>query len=235
MACIRDWIKQPYSYLVTPNMDHLARVRNEEAFRDAYDRARLRLCDSRVIMPLLNSLGVHVKEVITGSDLTLDLLKWANEDHLRIVLIGSTSAECGKLLRMYPNIKLDHYNPPMGFIKHPEEVERCLAFIREHPSDLVFYAVGTPQGEILASKVQSHERTGMGIGIGASISFATGTVKRAPKWMQEARLEWLYRTTLEPRRLGKRYLNNFMFIIPAYLRERNLKSRKAANSAKPDH
>ncbi len=230
LSGMREWIKQPYSYLVTPNMDHLARVQHEEDFRDAYNRARLRLCDSRVIMPLLRSLGVKIQEVITGSDLTLDLLRWANEEHLRIVLIGSSSAETGKLLRMYPNIALYHHNPPMGFIKRPNEVQECLEFIRNHPSDLILFAVGTPQGEVLASKIKNHERTGLGIGIGASIGFATGSVKRAPKWMQEARLEWLYRALLEPRRLGKRYYNNFKFIVPAYLKERNLKADRVTTA-----
>lgn len=223
---IRDGIRQPYSYVVTPNVDHLLLLQNSVELRKAYSKACLRICDSRILFPLLRSLGVPVKEVIPGSDLTLDLLKWANQDKLSLVLIGSTDEECEILRCLYPGISIHHHNPPMGFIDRPVEVAECLKFIREHPSELVFYAVGAPRQEILASSIQSHERSGMGFCIGASISFATGTKKRAPRWMQEVNLEWLYRMFSEPRRLIRRYFYDFFFIVPAYIKEKRKISRK---------
>ncbi len=230
LSCIREGIKQPYSFVVTPNVDHLVQLEHDAELRDAYAKARWRLCDSRILLSLLDRLGVHLDEAIPGSDLTLDLLKWADEDRLRVVLIGSQQTEVDKLRVIYPGIELYHYNPPMGFIKNPEEVQRCLQFVRENPSDLVLYAVGTPRGEVLAAATQSHERSGMGFCIGASISFATGSIKRAPKWMRESKLEWLHRMCLEPRRLAKRYFIDAMYIVPAYLRERN--SRQKGSPAK---
>lgn len=233
MQSIRDGVVQPYSYIVTPNVDHLALLQNNVRFRRAYAKARWRICDSRVLLPMLHSLGVRVPEVIPGSDLTMDILEWADRQALRLVLIGSTPAECARLQARYPRIRIHHHNPPMGFIDRPEEVERCLAFIRDHPSELVFYAVGAPRQEILASAVQSSDRTGMGFCIGASIAFATGSVKRAPAWMQRARLEWLHRMLSEPRRLAKRYLQDFVFIVPAYLRARNQRTGRG-NPAEQD-
>lgn len=223
LKTIRDAMEQPYSYIVTPNVDHLAQLHDSEAFRRAYAKARLRVCDSRVLLPLLRSLGVAVREVIPGSDLTMDLLRMAQAEGLTLVLIGSSEEECQRLQRRYPGIKIHHYNPPMGFINKPEEVERCLEFVRTHPSHLVFYAVGAPRQELLASEVRGHERNGVGLCIGASIAFATGTVKRAPVWMQQARLEWLHRLCMEPRRLARRYLHDMLYIVPAYWRERSEK------------
>jgi len=228
---VREYIRQPYSFVVTPNVDHLVQLEHDQELRGAYDRARWRLCDSRILLSLLDRLGVHLEEAIPGSDLTLDLLRWANEDRLRVVLIGCSTTEADKLRTLYPGITLAHYNPPMGFIKNPEEVQRCLDFVRSNPSELVFYAVGTPRGEILAAKTQPHERTGMGFCIGASIAFATGTVKRAPVWMREHKLEWLHRMCLEPRRLAKRYFQDALFIVPAYLREKH--HRQKSGLAKP--
>lgn len=230
LSCIREGIKQPYSFVVTPNVDHLVQLEHDAELRDAYAKARWRLCDSRILLSLLDRLGVHLDEAIPGSDLTLDLLKWADEERLRVVLIGSQQSEADKLRAIYSGIELYHYNPPMGFIKKPEEVQRCLKFVRENPSDLVLYAVGTPRGEVLAAATQPHERSGMGFCIGASISFATGTIKRAPKWMRESKLEWLHRMCLEPRRLAKRYFIDAMYIVPAYLREKN--SRQKGSPAK---
>ncbi|NKQ10858.1 WecB/TagA/CpsF family glycosyltransferase [Pseudomonas sp. SST3] len=232
LTCIREGIKQPYSFVVTPNVDHLVQLEDDPQLRDAYAKARWRLCDSRILLSLLGRLGVHLDEAIPGSDLTLDLLKWANDERLRVVLIGSLQTEADKLRAIYPGIDLYHYNPPMGFIKNPEEVERCLQFVRENPSDLVLYAVGTPRGEVLAAATQPHERSGMGFCIGASISFATGTIKRAPKWMREYKLEWLHRMCMEPRRLAKRYFADAVYIVPAYLREKS--ARLKASPAKQE-
>lgn len=228
LTCIREGIKQPYSYVVTPNVDHLVQLETDNQLRHAYANARWRLCDSRILLSLLHRLGVHLDEAIPGSDLTLDLLKWADADRLSVVLIGSAASEAEKLRALYPGITLYHYNPPMGFIKKPEEVQRCLQFVRENPSDLVLYAVGTPRGEVLAGMTQPNERTGMGFCIGASISFATGTIKRAPRWMRESKLEWLHRMCLEPRRLAKRYLIDAVYIVPAFMREKNARHKALA-------
>ena len=232
LTYIREGVKQPYSFVVTPNVDHLVQLEYDEQLRDAYFKARWRVCDSRILVSLLSRLGIHLDEAIPGSDLTLDLLKWADRDRLRIVLIGSAASEAEKLRALYPGISLYHYNPPMGFIKKPEEVQRCLQFIRENPSELVLYAVGTPRGEVLAAATQPSERTGMGFSIGASISFATGTIKRAPKWMREYKLEWLHRMCMEPRRLAKRYWADAVYIVPAFLREKS--ARQKASPAKQE-
>ena len=80
LACIREAVSQPYSFVVTPNVDHLAQLQYNHELRDAYAKARWRLCDSRVLLPLLHRLGVHIEEVIPGSDLTMDLLEWANDE-----------------------------------------------------------------------------------------------------------------------------------------------------------
>nr|WP_305128865.1 WecB/TagA/CpsF family glycosyltransferase [Stutzerimonas degradans] len=228
LASVREGVKQPYSFVVTPNVDHLAQLQHNAALRAAYSKARLRLCDSRVLMPLLQRLGVAVEEVIPGSDLTIDLLRWADSERLRIVLVGASNEECTKLRNLYPGITVYHHNPPMGFIDRPDEVRRCLEFIRQHPSELVFYAVGAPRQEILASSIESHERTGMGFCIGASISFATGSIKRAPRWMQNCKLEWLHRMLSEPRRLVRRYVHDALFIVPAYRREKSNRTQRAA-------
>lgn len=225
LNCVREGVKQPYSFACTPNVDHLVQMQHDEELRDAYAKARWRLCDSRVLLSLLDRLGVHLEEAIPGSDLTLDLLSWADQERLRIVLIGATSSEVAKLRKIYPGIQIYHHNPPMGFIKNPEEVQRCLQFVRDNPSELVLYAVGTPRGEVLAAATQPHERTGLGFSIGASISFATGTIKRAPKWMRECKLEWLHRMCMEPKRLSKRYWQDALYIVPAYLREKHMRHK----------
>ena len=221
LAAIDQDMHRPYSYIVTPNIDHVVQLQSNPDMRESYKRAGKRICDSRILLPILKSLGVSIPEVITGSDLTLSVLRKANDQRLSVVLIGASDTDVGKLRRMYPHMQLEHYNPPMGFINDPVETQKCVDFVLQHPSEFVLYAVGAPRQEKLARQIDSSQRTGVGLCIGASILFAVGTVKRAPQWMQKARLEWLHRMCSEPKRLAKRYVHDALSILPIYLKERS--------------
>ena len=95
----------------------------------------------------------------------------------------------------------------MGFVRDPLAVLEAGQFVEHSPARFVFLAVGSPQQEILAQSIRRRGQAfGIGLCIGASLQFLTGEVKRAPVWMQRARLEWLYRLSQEPRRMWRRYL-----------------------------
>jgi exopolysaccharide biosynthesis WecB/TagA/CpsF family protein len=108
----------------------------------------------------------------------------------------------------------------MGFIRDEREVRRVIDFLAESPSRFHFLAVGAPQSEIVAWHLRSERRaTGLGLCIGASLNFLAGTEKRAPRWMREHRLEWVYRMIRQPRRIGARMLFAGPPIIPITARE----------------
>jgi exopolysaccharide biosynthesis WecB/TagA/CpsF family protein len=126
----------------------------------------------------------------------------------KVVVIGGSDEQAATLANKYGLEGLRHLNPPMGFIKDPAAVDACLRFIEaESPFRFCLFAVGSPQQEILARAVQTRARArGLGLCVGASINFLTGTERRAPGWMQRAGLEWLFRLLNDPGRLAKRYL-----------------------------
>ena len=95
----------------------------------------------------------------------------------------------------------------MGLRRNPEAVQACAEFIKNHPSRYVFICVGSPQREMVAKAALELEGTvGLGLCVGASLDFLAGRTKRAPKWMQSIRMEWLFRLMSEPKRLWRRYL-----------------------------
>lgn len=95
----------------------------------------------------------------------------------------------------------------MGFAADPAALAATVAFVLSHPARFVFLAVGSPQQEVLAAAIAATGRaTGIGLCIGASLEFLAGAANRAPRWMQSAGLEWLYRLGGSPRRLARRYL-----------------------------
>jgi len=95
----------------------------------------------------------------------------------------------------------------MGLRRKPDEVAKCANFIAENPARYVFICVGSPQQEMIAkAALERSDCKGLGLCVGASLDFIGGRTKRAPKWMQKTRMEWLFRLLSEPKRLWKRYL-----------------------------
>jgi N-acetylglucosaminyldiphosphoundecaprenol N-acetyl-beta-D-mannosaminyltransferase len=197
-----------FGYVVTPNVDHLIRYHDDPKFQEQYANASYVLLDSQFLSHIFRaSLGTRIR-VCTGSDLTARLFSRIIAPTDSVVLIGGSEEQARVLTQTYGLKSLHHYNPPMGFIRDPEEVEVCLRFAESHsPFRFCFIAVGAPQQEILAQSLKKRRiAKGLALCIGASINFMTGKEQRAPLWMQRLGLEWMYRLALDPRRLAKRYL-----------------------------
>lgn len=197
-----------YGFVVTPNVDHLIRFHEDPGFREYYSAASFVLLDSRFARRLLRMIKGMSLRVCTGSDLTAAVFSNLVTRTDRVLLVGSDAAQAQALERKYQLQDLHHHSPPMGFIKDDAAVERCLDFIESHsPFRFCFLAVGCPQQEIIAHALQKRGRArGLALCVGASINFITGTERRAPRWMQEASIEWLFRLMQNPRRLAYRYL-----------------------------
>ena len=88
----------------------------------------------------------------------------------------------------------------------PAELDPLKAeLIRARP-DLVYVGLGAPKTERVIATLRTTLPAAWWIGVGISLSFMAGDVRRAPSWMQRAGLEWLHRLVQEPRRLARRYL-----------------------------
>lgn len=197
-----------YGFVVTPNVDHIIRLHDDAAFRALYADATYTLLDSRFLSHLLRIIQRRYLPVCTGSDLTDSILSKVVTPDDTLILIGGSDRQAIELCERYNLRCLYHYNPPMGFIRDPQQVEACLQFIECYsPFRYCFLAVGSPQQEILAQqlKVRGIAR-GLALCIGASINFLTGDEHRAPRWMQRTGTEWLFRLFQAPRRMAKRYL-----------------------------
>jgi len=196
-----------YGYVVTPNADHFIRLHREPSFRALYSDAAFVLLDSRFIAKLLRLTRKLHYPVCTGSDLTARLLgEVAPDDDL--VLIGGSPEQATSLRARYGLKRLAHLDPPMGFIRDPAASEACLAFIESNsPYRYCFLAVGAPQQEAIAQRLKTRGKArGLTLCVGGSINFLTGGEQRAPAWMQEVGMEWIFRLLQNPARMAKRYL-----------------------------
>jgi exopolysaccharide biosynthesis WecB/TagA/CpsF family protein len=197
-----------FGYVVTPNVDHIVRCHEEPAFMEHYRAADYVLLDSRFAARVLRIVkGVSLR-VCTGSDLTLALFSRVIAPTDCVVLIGGSPEQARSLSRLFGLRDVRHYNPPMGFIKDPAAVDECIDFVeRNSPFRFCFLAVGSPQQEALAARLRARGNArGLALCVGASLNFITGSEKRAPGWVQQMSLEWLYRLSQNPTRMARRYL-----------------------------
>ena len=200
-------VQTPFRYIVTPNVDHIVRLTKEpHVYKPLYDAAWLSVCDSRILELMANSSDIPLKAV-PGSDLTQQIFDNILTKDDDITVIGADKEIIEIIKDKYDVGNIYHHEPPMGLRKKPEAVAKCAQFIKEHPARYVFICVGSPQQEMVAKAAAELEGTyGLGLCVGASLDFLAGRTKRAPKWMQQARMEWLYRLASEPKRLWRRYL-----------------------------
>ncbi len=231
-AVAQGFGSERYGYVVTPNVDHLIRYYEDATFRAQYRAADFILMDSRFAAVLVRLLkGVRLP-VCTGSDLTAHLLAKVIQPTDRIVMIGGEPTQAQAIAAKYGLTDLQHYNPPMGFIRDPLAVEQCLQFIENaSPFRFCFLAVGSPQQETIAQALRARGiARGLALCVGASLNFLTGYEKRAPVWMQKLALEWLFRLMMNPRRLASRYLVRGPRIFGHLRRSRVVLRKPAATS-----
>jgi len=227
-----------YGYIVTPNVDHIIRHHEDSHFRRLYAQAAYVLLDSRFLAHTVGLVKRQVLRVCLGSDLTTAMLNSIIKPLDAMILVGGTREQAQILKERYGLVRLRHIDPPMNFIRDPLAVETCLREIEAaSPFRYCFLAIGSPQQEIIAQKLKERgSARGLALCVGAAIDFLTGIERRAPVWMQEAGLEWLYRLSRNPRRLWKRYLvrGPKIFLLLWRIELRVRRSAPIPNTATPN-
>lgn len=221
---------QRYGYVVTPNVDHLLRYYEDPSFRSLYQAAAYVLLDSMVVARAMRVFKGVQFAVCPGSDLTVQLLGRVANSADRIVLIGGSDSQAQAVGARFALADIRHHDPPMGFIGDAKATESCLRFIEaQSPFRFCFLAVGSPQQELIAQRLQTRGKTrGLVLCVGAALNFISGAERRAPRWLQRMALEWLYRLLQDPRRLARRYLLRGPRIFGHLWHERlALRSRRA--------
>jgi len=194
----------------TPNVDHVVKAERDASFREAYARADLCLADGMPLVWASRLLGASLPEKVSGSDLLLPLMQLAAQRRWRVYLVGGgpgVAEESGQRLRAEHGVRIVGTDSPVvGPDGAADKSERTLERLREARPDLVLVAFGAPKQELWIDRFADQLAPAVAIGVGASLDFLTGSVRRAPAWMSRAGLEWLYRLAREPRRLWRRYL-----------------------------
>jgi N-acetylglucosaminyldiphosphoundecaprenol N-acetyl-beta-D-mannosaminyltransferase len=212
----------------TPNVDHVVLAHESERFRAAYARASLSLVDGMPLLWTARLLGTRLPEKISGSDFVLPLLERAADRGWRVYFLGGApgvgETARDRVVQRLPKLAVVGIDAPRLGIDDPPEVrEPVLTRIRASRPHLVLVALGAPKQELWIDRVRDALAPSVLLGVGASLDFLAGAVPRAPRWMSETGLEWLYRLGREPSRLWRRYLlrdPKFLLVVGEMVRRR---------------
>lgn len=160
---------------------------------------------------------IRMKSRTTGPQLTSQVLSEANKLKLRVYLYGSTPNTLEKfklhINQNYPDVIVCGTHADRFRDATVEEDIDDINKINASGANIVLVGRGCPRQEIWVANHLGKINSAM-MAVGAAFDFHAGTLKKAPTWMGEFGLEWLYRLIQEPRRLAKRYAyTNTKFIL----------------------
>jgi N-acetylglucosaminyldiphosphoundecaprenol N-acetyl-beta-D-mannosaminyltransferase len=177
-------------------------------------RADIVTADGMSVVWASRVLGQPLAERVTGIDVFEKLIGRAAQTGLSVFLLGaskeSVRAVADRFRAQHPNLKLAGYRD--GYFNQQESA-KVAEEIRSTGADLLFVAMGSPAQERWIAAHLHLTGVRFALGVGGAFDHLSGLARRAPKWMQESGLEWLYRFLREPGRLWRRYLiGNPVFI-----------------------
>jgi N-acetylglucosaminyldiphosphoundecaprenol N-acetyl-beta-D-mannosaminyltransferase len=192
-------------------------------YRSVLEKAELVLADGIGMKLAGKILGREIKQNVNGTDLFPRLCAALAERERSVYLLGSVpgvAESAGRwLVENYPGISLKGCRH--GYFQ-PENEQEVVRTINEAAPDVLLVALGVPAQDIWIRRHLSELNVRVAIGVGGLFDFYSGRVPRAPLWVREMGMEWLYRFYQEPRRLWRRYfIGNGLFLLRV-VRERIL-------------
>ncbi|MFO0850934.1 MAG: WecB/TagA/CpsF family glycosyltransferase [Gemmataceae bacterium] len=206
---------QPTSF-VTANVHTLMAADADPEMRAAMDEAAFVLADGMPIVWAARLWGRRLPERVAGSDLLPALCERAADRGYRLFFLGGPpgvgQAAADRLTARHPGLQVVGVESPPFRPPTPEEEAELVGRIRAARPHLLFVLFGQPKGELWIRRHRAALGVPVAAQFGASLDFVAGRVRRAPRWVQRAGLEWAYRISREPRRLTGRYARNALFL-----------------------
>ena len=197
-------------YAVTPNAEIAYEALRDESLRALLNEADLVLPDGAGVVLASKILKTPLQQKVAGVDFADGLLGMLAQNGKSVYLLGSkpgiAELAAQKMLEKHPKLHICGMND--GYFKDEAPIIEKINAARP---DVLFVCLGAPKQELFMKRHQNDLSCKLMIGLGGSLDSFAGTVKRAPKWMIKANLEWLYRLYKEPKRFGR------MLRLPKYL------------------
>ncbi len=214
---------KPNTVVYTPNVQHYYLYKNDSNFKKAYDNCHISLADGMGIVWGVKFFNGKTIEKISGSDIFVDVFQKTLIREKRIFLLGAAPGIAEKAAQILSKGKttenlVETYSPSMNFINNHEEMHTLTQKINSFKPHILFVALGTPKQENWIYEYRNKINVNILIGVGASFDFVAGVQKRAPVFLQNIGLEWLFRLILNPKHLLTRYAVTNTFFLFSIIR-----------------
>lgn len=202
------------THVVFANVAKVVHMRRDSALTEAMRSAELVLADGVPLTWVAPMLGPPLKGRVNGTDLFERMVAESARRGLRVFFLGATDEILRTML-----VRLRCRHPELivagsrnGYFSDAEEPE-VIRQIAESGAEILFVGMGTPKKELWGARNLHRLDVSICQSVGGSFDVVAGALRRAPKWMRRAGLEWLCRIIQEPGRMWKRYLvTNTVFL-----------------------
>lgn len=201
--------------IYTPNSEIIMMANRDEEFKELLNKSDLNIPDGIGLIYASKIKKHPLKEKVAGYDLTVNLIKLANEKGLKIYFVGGKPGVAEKasqnIKKDFPNVNIvgvsDGYfkGTHLGMQGHEEE-KRLIADINDKAPDMLFVGFGAKKQERWIEYNKNLINAKIIVGNGGTFDGLSGEVKRAPDIYIKLGLEWFYRLMKEPKRIKRQIL-----------------------------
>ena len=197
--------------------------------RSALQASDLVYCDGYGVRLAAKLVGLPVPHRMTGADWIWAVAALCQDSGRSLYLLGSepgaAADAAAKLRQWYPRLEVRGTHHGYFDIGGPHS-ERVIEHIQEHRPDILLVGMGTPQQELWVDRYADRIETGVVWTVGALFDYLSGRTARAPHWLADNGLEWIFRLAIEPRRMWRRYLLGNPAFLRRVWRERRSRGRE---------
>lgn len=204
------------NYICAANVHTTVTAHENSEYLKIQNSSFMTLPDGKPLSVVGKRCGMKSMGRVTGPDFLEDILKETENKEFKHYFYGTTQENLDSFISVikekYPNLSIVGVEPSIFRPLTPKEEDELIERINKSGADFVWVALGAPRQEIFCNKL-SKKTKAVWIAVGGALNVISGVIPRAPQWMQNCSLEWLYRLLKEPRRLFKRYfVTNTKFI-----------------------
>jgi len=211
------------TFFITANTHYVMLSQQNPDLQVINAKAALILADGAPLVWASRWMGSPLPERVAGSDLVFELSAEAAKQGYRLFFVGGAQGVAEqaalRLRGLYPGLQVVGTECPSLHELTREEEAALIGRIRAARPHILMVAFGQPKGERWIYQHLEELGVPVSVQVGASLDFAAGRIRRAPRWMRNSGLEWAFRLGLEPRRLCGRYVRNAWFIARMVARD----------------
>jgi N-acetylglucosaminyldiphosphoundecaprenol N-acetyl-beta-D-mannosaminyltransferase len=218
--CIYNYIKdKKFLFVSSLNPEILVQAYHNPQFREILNTSNIKLTDGVGITIAGKILNVPVGERLPGVELMESLIKYADHQSLKVLIIGGSGTVSEQLAtslqKDYPHAE---FKGTYGYKNmndaHPQEELEVNQLIGRFKPDMVFVAFGAPKQEKWIFDHKEQLQNSVAICVGGAVDFISGNVPRAPEIIQNIGMEWLFRLIVQPWRWKRQLrLIEFMWLV----------------------